>query len=130
LAKTKKCYLSRDFGIIKVYKNYLRPKSKELTQVIEYLYLSILFVPLLWFVVALLILVWAYRDAESRGMNGALWAIIIFFLSVLGLLLYLIVRSPQKDTNLIKNVSRVCPKCGQVLNEEAKFCPRCGKGLE
>jgi len=98
--------------------------------VIEYLFLGILFIPLLWFLVALLILVWAYQDAESRGMNGALWAIIIFFLSVLGLLLYLIVRSPQKDTNIIRQVSRVCPKCGQVLNEEAKFCPRCGKGLE
>ena len=97
---------------------------------IEYLHLPILLIPLLWFVVALLILVWAYRDAESRGMNGALWAIIIFFLSVLGLLLYLIVRSPQKDTNPLRQVSRVCPKCGQVLNEEAKFCPRCGKGLE
>ena len=97
---------------------------------IEYLFLGILFIPLLWFVVALLILVWAYQDAESREMNGALWAVIIFFLSVLGLLLYLIVRSPQKGTNLIKHVSRVCPKCGQVLTEEVKFCPRCGKSLE
>ena len=87
-------------------------------------------IPLLWFVVGLLILVFVYRDAESRGMNGALWAIIVFFLSLLGLLLYLIVRSPQQGTTLNRLITRVCPKCGQVLNEEAKFCPRCGKALE
>jgi len=64
-------------------------------------------------------------------MNGALWAIIVFFLSLLGLLLYLIVRgSPQQGITLNRPITRVCPKCGQVLNEETKFCPRCGKALE
>jgi len=94
--------------------------------------LSALFlIPLLWFVVGLLILVFVYKDAESRGMNGALWAIIVFFLSLLGLLLYLIVReSPQQITPPNRPITRVCPKCGQVLNDETKFCPRCGKNLE
>jgi len=72
-----------------------------------------------------------YRDAEYRGMNGALWAIIVFFLSIIGLLLYLIVRGDKKPfTPINRPITRVCPKCGQVLNEEAKFCPRCGKNLE
>ena len=26
-------------------------------------------------------------------------------------------------------ITRICPKCGQVLTEEAKFCPKCGKKL-
>jgi len=63
-------------------------------------------------------------------MNGALWAIIVFFLSVLGLLLYLIVRSPQQDIPLNRPITRVCPRCGHVLDEDAKFCARCGKNLE
>ncbi|MBK5134158.1 zinc-ribbon domain-containing protein, partial [Candidatus Bathyarchaeota archaeon] len=37
---------------------------------------------------------------------------------------------PQQGTTLNRPITRVCPKCGQVLNEEAKFCPRCGKALE
>ena len=89
------------------------------------------FIPLFWFLVAILLLVWVYRDAESRGMNGGLWAVIVFFLSVLGLLLYLIVReSPQQGAPLNSPITRVCPKCGQVLDQEAKFCSRCGKNLE
>ena len=115
-----------------MYTTHLKPKSRVNDKVIELLQIvPFLLVPLLWFVIGLLILVFVYRDAESRGMNGALWAIIVFFLSLLGLLLYLIVRgSPQQDTILNRPITRVCPKCGQVLNEEAKFCPRCGKALE
>ncbi|PVX24674.1 MAG: hypothetical protein CW691_06895 [Candidatus Bathyarchaeum sp.] len=89
------------------------------------------FLPFLWFLLGILILVWVYRDAESRNMNGALWAIIVFFLSVLGLILYLLVRtSPQPASTLNRPITRVCPKCGQVLDEESKYCPRCGKSLE
>ena len=85
--------------------------------------------PLVWFVLGILILIWVYQDAESRGMNGLLWAIIVFFLSVIGLLIYLIARSPQ-EINQLKQISRVCPNCGQILTEDDKFCPRCGKKLE
>jgi len=85
-------------------------------------------IPLVWFLIGILILIWVYQDAESRGMDGLLWAIIVFFLNIIGLILYLVVREggvlmpPQR-------ITRVCPKCGQVLSEDAKFCPRCGKEL-
>jgi len=88
----------------------------------------LLIIPLVWFLIGILILIWVYQDAESRGMDGLLWAIIVFFLNIIGLILYLVVRegrvlAPQR-------ITRVCPKCGQVLSEDAKFCPRCGKQLE
>lgn len=84
-------------------------------------------VPLIWFIIGILLLIWVYQDAESRGMDGLLWALIVFFLSLIGLVLYLVVRenrvlSPRK-------ITRVCPQCGRVLDEDAKFCPRCGKEL-
>jgi len=85
-------------------------------------------IPLTWFVIGILILIWVYQDAESRGMNGLLWAIIVFFLSIVGLILYLVARE-GKISPPPQRITRVCPKCGTVLSEDAKFCPRCGKEL-
>lgn len=42
----------------------------------------------LWFVINIIILVWVYRDAEARQANGLLWALIVFFAGIVGLLLY------------------------------------------
>jgi formate hydrogenlyase subunit 4 len=39
--------------------------------------------------------VWVYRDAESRGESGALWTLIVLLTSVVGLLVWLIVRSSK-----------------------------------
>ena len=47
------------------------------------------------FVIGLLIAIWVYRDAQSRGMSGVLWLIIILLTSWLGLIIYLVVRSPK-----------------------------------
>jgi len=90
----------------------------------------VILIPLAWFIIGILILFWVYQDAESRGMNGVLWAIIVFFLNIIGLILYLIVRESPPGAAFGKRITRVCPKCGQVLTEEAKFCSRCGKQLE
>lgn len=45
-----------------------------------------------WLLVWILVGVWVYRDAESRAMNGALWLIIVLLLSLIGIIIYLIVR--------------------------------------
>ena len=84
-------------------------------------------IPLVWFIIGILILIWVYQDAESRGLNGVLWALITFFLSIIGLIFYLVVR--ESKISVSQRITRVCPKCGQVLTEDAKFCPRCGKEL-
>ena len=89
----------------------------------------VILIPLAFFAIGILILFWVYQDAESRGMNGILWAIIVFFLNIIGLILYLIVRESPPGAAFGKRITRVCPKCGQVLDETAKFCPRCGKEL-
>lgn len=82
---------------------------------------------LIWFVIGILILIWVYQDAESRGMDGLLWALIVFFLNIIGLILYLLVRGSR--ITALHRITRICPKCGQVLSEDARFCPRCGKEL-
>ncbi|MEM3562973.1 MAG: hypothetical protein QXS27_09365 [Candidatus Jordarchaeaceae archaeon] len=47
---------------------------------------------IVWCIIAIAIAVWVYRDAESRGENGALWLIIVLLLGIIGLIIYLIVR--------------------------------------
>jgi len=41
------------------------------------------------------LLVWVYRDASRRGMNGALWVVVVFFLHLIGLVIYLVVRGSR-----------------------------------
>jgi len=50
---------------------------------------------IVWFVIAVAIGVWVYRDAESRNMNGAMWLIIGLILGIIGLIVYVIVRKPK-----------------------------------
>src|SRR6266571_1703737 len=42
---------------------------------------------LFWLVIWILVAVWVYRDAESRHANGALWAIIVILLGLIGLII-------------------------------------------
>jgi len=46
----------------------------------------------LWCIVAIILAVWVYRDAEEREMEGALWLIIVLLTGIIGLIIYLIVR--------------------------------------
>lgn len=52
-------------------------------------------IPIVWFVIAILLCIWVYRDAESRGMNGVLWLIVVLIAGILGLIIYLIVRKEK-----------------------------------
>ena len=52
-------------------------------------------IPLVWFIVAILLCIWVYRDAERRGMNGVLWLIIVLIAGIIGLIVYLIVRKDK-----------------------------------
>jgi uncharacterized membrane protein YoaK (UPF0700 family) len=52
--------------------------------------------PIIWFIVAILLCIWVYRDAESRGMNGVLWLIVMLIAGIIGLIIYLVVRKEKK----------------------------------
>jgi len=47
---------------------------------------------IIWCVVAVVMGVWVYRDAEDRGENGVLWLIVVLLLGVVGLIIYLVMR--------------------------------------
>jgi hypothetical protein len=52
----------------------------------------------------LLLIVWCYVDAERRGMNGPLWALLVFVLQFpIGPLLYLVLRQPAISNGATKS---------------------------
>jgi RNA polymerase subunit RPABC4/transcription elongation factor Spt4 len=74
------------------------------------------------FLLAGLIFMIAYvnRDASRRGMNSALWTImVIIFLptwGLIGLVIYLLMREP---------LPYPCPQCNAMVNARFNFCPSC-----
>ena len=90
-------------------------------------------VSLILLVIWIFVIVWVYRDAERRGMNGVLWALLVFIGNLIGLLIYLIVRSSNgsaaKEVPTSQPTSQICPKCQLPLSPTYVFCPSCGDRL-
>jgi len=55
-------------------------------------YLIIIVSVIVWFVVALLIAIWVYKDAKKRDMNAAVWLLIVLLTGCIGCIIYLVVR--------------------------------------
>lgn len=47
------------------------------------------------FVVWIFVLIWVYRDAESRGKSGVLWLIVVLVGGIIGLIIWLVIRPPK-----------------------------------
>jgi len=86
-------------------------------------------IPIMWLVISILLCIWVYRDAESRGMSGVLWLIVVFLTGIIGLIIYLVVRKEKTTAPAPAPVTRMCPHCGRSIPPEVKFCPHCGKEL-
>jgi len=91
---------------------------------------------------------YVYRDAKRRGMNAALWALLVLILTqylFIGLIIYLLVRDPLPFTcpqcastvsakfnfcpNCKYNLHPACPQCQQEVSDTDKFCPYCATEL-
>jgi hypothetical protein len=69
--------------------------------------------------VAFLVLLIGYvnRDARRRGMNVALWTVLVIFVpDAIGFIIYFLLRQPLRIP---------CPKCGAVGDPAFNFCPKC-----
>jgi len=87
-------------------------------------------IPIVWLIIAILLCVWVYRDAESRGMSGVLWLIVVIITGIIGLIIYLVVRKEKAPPGPpAEKITRMCPSCGRVVPPDVKFCPHCGKAL-
>lgn len=86
--------------------------------------------PLALLVLGIFVIVWVYRDAERRGMNGVLWALLVFIGNLIGLLVYLIVRSDvAREEERIQTI-KPCPSCQEPVNSSFVFCPNCGARIQ
>lgn len=84
----------------------------------------------LLFFLWLIVVVWIYRDAEQRGMNGILWALLVFVGNIVGLLIYLIVRSENLQTSTPMITTKPCPSCKKAVQTPYDFCPYCGNRMK
>ena len=89
--------------------------------------LSVLYLAL--FIIWILVIVWVYRDAERRGMNGVLWALLVFIGNLIGLLIYLIVRTDSLPVSKSPPTVYSCPNCKEPVSSNFVFCPNCGVRL-
>jgi RNA polymerase subunit RPABC4/transcription elongation factor Spt4 len=75
------------------------------------------------------IVVWVYFDAERRGMSGFLWGILVMFGSIIGLIIYLIIRSGGVP-GMVNGSLATCPQCSKPVSGGFKVCPYCGSPLK
>ena len=95
--------------------------------------LTIVIVPL---IIAILVAIWIYKDAEKRGKSGALWVLLLILASlllsfigfVIVLVFWLATRPPigGKPTSS----GRICPACGRPIPMDSQICPYCGKDFK
>src|ERR1700692_4253645 len=75
---------------------------------------------------AALLLAFGYvnRDAKRRGMNSAMWTILVVVLSpgwlALGFFIYFLMREPLPYN---------CPQCGATVGARFNYCPNCKSNL-
>jgi len=77
----------------------------------------------LWSALAL----WVYHDAERRGHSGLLWGLFAFIGNIIGLIIYLIVRSTGPAYPV--GAAGKCPGCGGSIQTDYVACPHCGTNL-
>jgi len=76
------------------------------------------------------VIIWVYRDAERRGMNGLLWGLLVFIGNLIGLLIYLIIRSDALSSQRPLEMTQACPNCRKQVGTHFAFCPYCGTKLQ
>lgn len=83
----------------------------------------ILMISLFFFIIPIVISIFVYRDAQSRGMNGLVWALIVIFVpSYIGLIIYFIVRENEGTYE--------CANCHRSVKSNQDYCPNCGASLQ
>jgi len=88
-------------GIRKAFSSKLKQIYEEIKMLFTFpglgglfagLWLIILIPVIIFYVVAILIAVWVYKDAKKRDMNATVWLLIVLLTGCIGCIVYLVVR--------------------------------------
>lgn len=92
----------------------------------------VLFAPLgLMSLLNLALAVWVGIDAERRCNQGLLWGLLVFFTSIVGLIVYLLVGPVLERRGAVDGRNEAtCPSCRAAVEPSFKVCPYCGEKLE
>jgi double zinc ribbon protein len=104
-----------------VNKNEIFPPELQNEPVLASLALAAIITGVSLFVGSLILLVgYVNRDAKRRGMNSALWTLLVIVLlpawTFVGFLIYFLMREPLPYN---------CPQCGATVGARFNFCPNC-----
>lgn len=79
---------------------------------------------------SLVLAVWVAVDANRRQMSGPLWGVLVFFTSIVGLVVYLLVAQMSAARN--GGGARAAPTAarGAAGTAAPRFCRSCGSGLQ
>lgn len=65
---------------------------------------------------------WTWKDAKARGLNAALWTLVVLLVpSFIGLIVYLVAGRNQ--------AAGLCPGCAKAIQANVTFCPHCGAAV-
>ena len=114
--------------------------------------ITFIFIIGIWIIIASVIVIIAAQKLMQEPMEHNKWGVIIIIFSIIGLgsllaliggILALIYNPVPIGTSPSAQpfapygqppppqqpITRICPQCGRVLNNDVKFCPYCGKQL-
>ena len=91
--------------------------------------------PSVLFIFWLIVTIWVYIDAERRKLNGFLWGSLVFVGNVIGLIIYLLVRTGSTPVvsitpQVTANSPQTCPACSKPVRNDFNVCPHCGTSLK
>ncbi len=89
---------------------------------------ALILLPFIWLIIGIILSILVYKDAESRGENGALWLLVVLITGIIGLIIWLIVRPRKKPIGREKGV-KYCSECGSRVTVGDKYCKECGNEL-
>jgi len=74
----------------------------------------------LFFATMIFMIAYVNRDAARRGMNSALWTLLVLILTpsslIIGFVIYFLMREP---------LPYPCPQCSAAVSARFNFCPNC-----
>ncbi|MDA0206792.1 MAG: PLDc N-terminal domain-containing protein [Acidobacteria bacterium] len=80
---------------------------------------ALIMIPIVIIAVNIAMIVWVAKDSKARGMeNSIVWVLLVFFTSVLGLVIYILSR-PKGD-------KVACASCSNMRLQSLVKCPHCG----